>query len=137
MMKIMLQVAMRLTFRLWLTITETSPARLSTSFYYINSSLNQILESYNHSLPSYNQDREKSESKGNEFSSQLEAVRKRNIVKVAIVHNRAFWVRDNKFWTSRVVDGYIDDVGAEEIDAYSLSKKEFSMLLDILDGLNS
>ena len=70
-------------------------------------------------------------------TSQIEKVRKKNIVKVAIVHNRAFWVKDNKFWTSNIIDGYIDDVGAEEIDAHSLSNKELYMLLEILDELNS
>lgn len=78
-----------------------------------------------------------SQQSDNHPQSQIDKVRKQNIVRVAIVNNRAFWVKNNKFWTSRIVDGYIDDVHAEEIDAYSLSKKELDLLLEILDELSS
>jgi hypothetical protein len=72
-----------------------------------------------------------------EPSSQLDRLRKRNIIKVAIIDNRAFWVHDNKFYTSNIVDGRIDDEHAEEINAYSLSDNEMNLLLEVLDNLNT
>lgn len=136
----MTQKIVELVFKLWLTITETSQVRLSTNFYFINSSLNQLLERYNLNLLSYSQNQQRHQSKiqqNNQAKSQLEALRKKNIIKVSIINNRAFWVKNNKFWTSNIIDGYIDNAHAEEIDAYSLSNKEFYMLLEILDELNS
>lgn len=88
-------------------------------------------------MPSKNQEDLQSQKQSSISTSQIDQVRKKNIVKVAIVNNRAFWVKNNKFWTSRIIDGYIDDVNAEEIDAHSLSKKELLMLLEILDELSS
>ncbi len=128
------------TFRLWLTIIETSQVRLSTNFYYISSKLNQLLEHYNPKLSNYNKNQERQENQNpqsNETDSQLFNIRKKNIIKVCIINNRAFWIQNNKFWTSKIVDGYIDNRDAEEIDAHSLSNKEVSMMLDILDELNS
>lgn len=69
--------------------------------------------------------------------SQIDKIRKQNTVSVAIVEDRAFWVKNNKFYTSNIVDGYIDDVNASEIDAHSLSDNEINLLLEILDELNS
>lgn len=140
MITLMIQKIVESTFKLWLTIIETSQVRLSTNFYYISSSLNQLLERYNLNLSNYSKNLPNQQSQKQENSqagSQLDTVRKKNIVKVAIVNNRAFWVQNNKFWTSNIVDGYIDDVGAKEIDAHSLSNKELYMLLEILDELNS
>lgn len=125
-------------FRLWLITIETSQIRLSMNFYSINLELNQLLDRCNLKSLNLSKNQQNQESKVQKNrDTQLDLVRKNNIVKVAIVDNRAFWVRDNKFWTSKIVDGYIDDVSAEEIDAHNLSNKELYMLLEILDELNS
>ena len=122
-----------IAYRLWQSIIWKSQLNLSKILYYISSNLTHSLNHYSNKSENSHQNQEES----NLPTSQIEKIRKKNIVKVAIVHNRAFWVKDNKFWTSRIVDGYIDDVHAEEIDAHSLSKKELDMLLEILDELNS
>ena len=72
---------------------------------------------------------------GNVVRSQLEKVRKRNIIRVAIVDRKAYWVHDNIFYQADVVDGYIDNDDATPIDAHSLSKKELNKLLTILDSI--
>ena len=122
-----------IAYRLWQSIIWKSQLNLSKILYYISSNLTHSLNHYSNKSENLHQNQEES----NLPTSQIEKVRKKNIVKVAIVHNRAFWVKDNKFWTSKIVDGYIDDVHAEEIDAHSLSKKELDMLLEILDELSS
>ena len=122
-----------IAYRLWQSIIWKSQLNLSKILYYISSNLTHSLNHYSNKSENLHQNQEES----NLPTSQIEKIRKKNIVKVAIVHNRAFWVKDNKFWTSKIVDGYIDDVHAEEIDAHSLSKKELDMLLEILDELSS
>lgn len=118
-------------YKLWQSIIWRSQLGLSRILYYINYNLSQLSNHYSSESKSLNQQSDKPPP------SQIDKVRKENIVKVAIVDNRAFWVKNNKFWTSRIVDGYIDDVHAEEIDAHSLSKKEIDLLLEILDELSS
>lgn len=118
-------------YRLWQSIIWRSQLGLSRILYYINYNLSQLSNHYS------NESKNLSQQSDNHPQSQIDKVRKQNIVRVAIVNNRAFWVKNNKFWTSRIVDGYIDDIHAEEIDAHSLSEKELDLLLEILDELSS
>lgn len=54
---------------------------------------------------------------------------------VAIVEDKAYWVHDNVFYETDVVDGEIVRENAKQVDAFSLSSKQFSYLLDILDNI--
>jgi hypothetical protein len=67
--------------------------------------------------------------------SQLDQIRKKNVIKVAIIGDKAYWVHNNTFYESDIVDGYIDNSAAKPIDAHSLSKKEFNKLLSVLDNI--
>ena len=67
--------------------------------------------------------------------SQLHRLRKRNAMTVAIVEDKAYWVHDNVFYETDVVDGEIVRENAKQVDAFSLSSKQFSNLLDILDNI--
>jgi hypothetical protein len=67
--------------------------------------------------------------------SQLDKIRKKNVVKVAIIGDKAYWVHNNTFYQSNVVDGYIDNSAAIPIDAHNLSKKELDKLLKVLDNI--
>jgi hypothetical protein len=71
----------------------------------------------------------------NSPKSQLERIRKKNIIRVAIVAKKAYWVHENVFYVADVVDGEINNDAAKPIDAQSLSKKELDKLLYILDSL--
>jgi len=73
----------------------------------------------------------------NQVLSQLQKLRKNSIIKVAIFDEKAYWVHNNTFYVSHIVDGYIDDMGARPIDAHKLSKREMNFLLEVLDNLNS
>ena len=73
-------------------------------------------------------------SRNNE--SQLDKIRKKNTIKVAITDDKAYWVYDNTFYESDVVDGHIDNENARPVDAHNLSSKELTDLLIILDGIN-
>jgi hypothetical protein len=68
--------------------------------------------------------------------SQLEKIREKNTVKVAIVGDKAYWVHENTFYESDIVNGHIDNSAARPIDAHKLSSKQLKNLLDILDNIN-
>lgn len=68
--------------------------------------------------------------------SQLDKIRQKNTIKVAITNNKAYWVHDNIFYESDVVDGCIDNEKTKPIDAHKLTKKELNELLIILDGIS-
>lgn len=72
----------------------------------------------------------------NDTVTQLDKIRKKHIIKVAIVKDNAYWVHNNVFYKSKIVDGYIDDVNAKPIDAHSLKQSELLQLMDILDNLS-
>lgn len=69
-------------------------------------------------------------------SSQLLNIRKKNTVTVAIVENKAYWVHDNTFYETEIIDGQIDRDSARPINAHTLSKKKFNQLLEILDSIS-
>lgn len=69
--------------------------------------------------------------------TQMQKIRAKNTIKVAIVGDKAYWVHNNTFYESDVVDGYVDNYAARPINAHKLSKKELNNLLDILDKINN
>ena len=70
-------------------------------------------------------------------TTQLEKQRKKNIIKIAIEDDKAYWVFNNVFYESDVVDGYVDGENSRPIDAHTLSNNQIEHLLTILDGINS
>jgi len=112
-------------YRLWLSIIATNAISLSMIFLSIKS---MLIESLNYS----------NKNQKNDFvftDSQLHRLRKRNAMTVAIVEDKAYWVHDNVFYETDVVDGEIVRENAKQVDAFSLSSKQFSNLLDILDNI--
>ncbi len=68
--------------------------------------------------------------------SQLEKIRKKNVIRVAIIGKKAYWVHENTFYETNIINGNIDNDGAKAIDAHSLSDKELFKLLKILDNIS-
>jgi hypothetical protein len=69
--------------------------------------------------------------------SQLDKIRAKNIIKVAIVNDKAYFVHENIFYTAALINGEVDRSSASPINAFDISKKEIKMLLSILDNMNS
>ena len=69
--------------------------------------------------------------------SQLEKIRSKNIIRVAIVNDKAYFVHENTFYTAALINGEVDRSSASPINAFDMSKKEMKMLLSILDNMNS
>lgn len=119
-----------LLYKLWLSIIAISHTNLSMNIYYIKSSLKILLKSSKQNLTLLNQ---RSKIK----TTQLEKQRKKNIIKIAIEDDKAYWVFNNVFYESDVVDGYVDGENSRPIDAHTLSNNQIEHLLTILDGINS
>lgn len=70
-------------------------------------------------------------------TTQMEREINKNIVRVAIVGNFAYWVDNNNVYRAIIdEDGFIDRENAKEIDVFKLSKKEINKLLNIMDAIN-
>lgn len=122
---------MRMTrlYRLWLSIIVTNVINLSMIFLSIKSGLKTSYDN----LKRQSQKRLSQSQKTR--NSQLSKMRKDRTLTVAIVGDKAYWVHDNTFYESNVIDGHIDKDSAKPIDAFSMSKKKFDQLLDILDNI--
>ena len=58
-------------------------------------------------------------------------------LRVAVVDDNAYWVNNNIFYKAPISNGgSIDMENAIEIDVFSLSEKEMSNLLSILDSIS-
>ena len=72
--------------------------------------------------------------KENELT-QMEKVQRQNIIRVAIVNEKAYFVHENTFYTAALINGEVDRSSASPINAFDMSKKEMNMLLSILDNM--
>jgi hypothetical protein len=63
-------------------------------------------------------------------------MRSKNTVKIAIIGNKAYWVHDNVFYETDIIDGEMDRSSSKPIDASSLSTKQVRMLMDVLDSIS-
>ena len=90
----------------------------------------------NSSKKNFRQSEQRQLKKKVKSQSQLDKVRKKNTIKIAITDSKAYWVHDNIFYESELIDGHIDNEKTKPIDAHKLSKKEVNDLLVILDGIN-
>lgn len=74
----------------------------------------------------------------NHIESQMEKILKKDILRVAIYKNKAYWVLNNVIYKAEIDEyGNILDDMAEEVDVFKLSEKEVNNLLNILDSINN
>lgn len=59
----------------------------------------------------------------------------KNNVKVIIVDNSAYWIKDNIFYTAPMVNQLIDKESAHEVDIMGMSKVQLDKMLFIMDKL--
>ena len=72
----------------------------------------------------------------NKKISQMNKLLNKNSINVAIVDSNAYWVHDNVFYSTKVLDsGEIDTDNAKPVDVFSSSKKQLKFLLKIIDSL--
>ena len=56
-------------------------------------------------------------------------------IKVIIVDENAYWVKDNIFYTAPMINEHIDNDMAKEVDTISMNKVQLEQMLFIMDKL--
>ena len=56
-------------------------------------------------------------------------------MKVMIVKNKAYWIKDNTFFTADVANGQVQKETAKEVDTMSMNKVELNEMLFIVEKL--
>lgn len=57
-------------------------------------------------------------------------------ISVAVIGDRGFWIKDNKFMTAVLTENHeIDPREAEEVDTYSIPVNQLGYLFKILDKI--
>jgi len=59
-----------------------------------------------------------------------------NVIKVIVIDNIAYWVKDNIFYTAQTNNGDILHETAKPVDISNMSKNELDKMLFILDNLD-
>lgn len=77
-----------------------------------------------------------SEKPQNNKPSQSSKMAEKDIIHVIILDDKAYWVTDNVFYISDVIDENPDLSTAKPIDVDSMSRKELDKMMLILDNLN-
>jgi hypothetical protein len=59
----------------------------------------------------------------------------RTYMKIMIVKDRAYWIKDNTFYVATVVDGQVNKETAKEVDTMAMSKVELDEMMFIVEKL--
>ena len=69
--------------------------------------------------------------------SQLTKRKERDMIKVIVMGNLAYWVSENIFYVAEAVDGEVIPQTAQPVDTNSMSRKDLDKMLFILDSLKN
>jgi hypothetical protein len=69
--------------------------------------------------------------------SQLTKRKERDMIKVIVMENLAYWVSENIFYVAEAVDGEVIPQTAQPVDTNSMSRKDLDKMLFILDSLKN
>jgi len=69
------------------------------------------------------------------FITQSQKHVQKNMLKVVIEKDKAYWILDNVFYTANAVNGRIDEDTAKPLDIENMTTKELDKMLSILDDL--
>jgi hypothetical protein len=75
------------------------------------------------------------ESLNRQQNSQSKAHSKKIYVKILIVRNKAYWIKDNVFYVANVVDNDVDKSSAKEVDIMAMDKVQLEEAMFIIDKL--
>jgi hypothetical protein len=70
-------------------------------------------------------------------SSQLTKRKEKDMIKVIVMGNLAYWVSENIFYVAEAVDGEVVPETAEPVDTNSMSRRDLDKMLFILDSLKN
>ncbi len=69
------------------------------------------------------------------FITQSQRHVQKNMLRVVIEKDKAYWILDNVFYTADAINGRVDENTAKPLDVENMSKKELDRMLSILDDL--
>ena len=121
-------IAVGLTLLLSLAIIKVSTRKSMEGLGKIKYSQSTIFENTRHFMP-------KNLEEETKIISQAMQHVERHMIKVIIVDDKAYWVKDNIFYSASIKNGKPDFVNAEQIDTTNMSKNELDKMLEILDNL--
>ena len=70
-----------------------------------------------------------------EVKTQSKAYEDKTNVKVIIMYNQAFWIKDNVFYMADMKEGYVDKETTRRVDTMGMDKVELDKMLFIMDQL--
>jgi hypothetical protein len=70
-------------------------------------------------------------SKPTQSSKYLERI----FIKIIIVKNKAYWIKDNVFYVADMIDNDVDKSTAKEVDIMSMNKVQLEEAMFIIDKL--
>ena len=69
------------------------------------------------------------------FITQSQRHVQKNMLRVVIEKNKAYWILNNVFYIADDIDGRVDENTARPLDVENMSKVELDRMLSILDDL--
>ena len=69
------------------------------------------------------------------FITQSQKHVQKNMLRVVIEKDKAYWILGNVFYTADAINGRVDEETAKPLDVENMSKKELDKMLSILDDL--
>jgi len=69
--------------------------------------------------------------------SQLTKRRERDMIKVIVMGNLAYWVSENIFYVAEAIDVEVIPQTAKPVDTNSMSRRDLDKMLFILDSLKN
>lgn len=69
------------------------------------------------------------------ISTQSKAYLKNVYMKIMVVQDKAYWIKDNKFMVAEIIDGEIDKSNSQEVDTMNMDKVELDEMIFIVEKL--
>ena len=123
-------IALGLTFVLSMAIIRFSVKKNIKSFGKIRYSQTSIHERTKHFIP------KNIHQKPERISQAMKHVED-HMVQIIVVESKAYWVKNNIFYTADTENGKIVGETAQPVDTTKMSKKDIEKMLFILDNLGS
>jgi tRNA splicing ligase len=121
-------LAIGLTFVLSLAIIKFSIKRSIKSIKKIKYSQSHIYEKTRHFMPQHKHEESVM------LSQSMRHVQE-HMIKIIVIDNKAYWVKDNIFYTAETNNGTVIPETAKPVNTSDMSKKDIDKMLFILDNL--
>ena len=121
-------LAIGLTLLAAWSIIRLNGYKISKTLKNIKYSQSDINESVRNLIPRKLNNKEKIESQSAKHAAST-------MIKIIVIDNKAYWVKDNVFYFADADNGDIVSPTAEPVDISAMSKKDIDKMLFILDNL--